>query len=241
MKITIYNTHDDFVKGCAERLLSQMKSRKKAVIGLSTGRTTGDIHRMTARLFRADPFDISGITFFGVDEVVNVPQEYSGACYTMIRTELLDSLGVGDENFVHLPTKSDDFTAACSSFRAELEKRGGIDFIELGLGENGHLAFNQPGASFEGRAGVSGMYPELESRIRRETNTPDDVQLAGVGLGICDIMGAKKIMLAACGANKSAIVPKVINGPVTEEVPGSILQKHPDCEAVLDAEAASRL
>ena len=241
MKTRILEDRTAFNRACAEMVLGQMRAKKDAVIGLSTGRTTGDIHREIARLYKTAPFDISGLTFFEVDEVVNVPLTYSGACYTMIHNELLDSIGVGDSQFVHFPTKSDDFARDCAAVESELASRGGIDFIELGLGENGHLAFNQPGSDFKGKAGLGAMYPELEERIRRETAAPSGLWLGGVGLGIADIMSARKIMLAACGASKASAVEKVLRGPVTEDVPGRIMQYHQDCELILDKDAASKL
>ena len=88
MKTRILENRTAFNRACAEMVLDQMRAKKDAVIGLSTGRTTGDIHREIARLYKTAPFDISGLTFFEVDEVVNVPLTYSGACYTMIHIQL---------------------------------------------------------------------------------------------------------------------------------------------------------
>ena len=96
----------------------------------------------------------SAVTFFGLDEVTNVPRDYAGACYTMLKTEIIDALGIKDENFLMLPTVSDDFGRDCIAFQEEIAKRGGIDLLILGLGENGHLGFNQPQAPFDGEAWV---------------------------------------------------------------------------------------
>ena len=138
-----------------------------------------------------------------------------------------------------LPTRSDDFEADCDHFKAEIEKRGGIDLLILGLGENGHLGFNQPGTPLNSTAWTSKMDERLEERIRRETATPDDVPLGGVTLGIRDIMHARRIILVAKGENKTEIVRQMLCGPVTSDVPASVLQLHPDCEFLLDAKAAA--
>ena len=111
----------------------------------------------------------------------------------------------------------------------------------LGLGENGHLGFNQPGSPLGGEAWVTRMNVELEERIRRETNTPPDVPLGGATLGLKDIMQARRIVLVAKGRNKTEIVHRMLQGPVTPDVPASILQLHPDCEFLLDAEASAGL
>lgn len=239
MKITIERSEASFDLAAAQRIISQIKEKKNCVIGLSTGRTTGNMHRMVVQLHQEHPFDVSRTTFFGVDEVVGVPREYAGACYTMLRTELADGLDISDDRLLMLPTQSDDYIASCRQFKAELQARGGIDLLILGLGENGHLGFNQPGTPFESTAWVSKMTQELESRIRRETGLPEKHPLGGVTLGLADIMQARRIVLVAKGSNKAAIVQKMLQGPVTANVPASILQRHPNCEVLLDEEAAA--
>ena len=159
----------------------------------------------------------------------------------MLRTEMLDAMNVDEEHFLMLPTESDDFPAACQHFTDELEQRGGIDLLILGLGENGHLGFNQPGTPFGSSAWVTDMNIELEERIRRETATPADKWLGGVTLGIRDIMHARHIVLVAKGKNKTDIVRSMLLGPVTTDLPASILQLHPSCEFLFDADASSKL
>nr|WP_280956466.1 glucosamine-6-phosphate deaminase [Bacteroides helcogenes] len=218
-----------------------MLNKPASVIGLSTGRTTGNMHRLVGEIYTAHPFEASGITFFGQDEVTGVSRHYFGACYAMLKTELMDALSVKEENFLMLPTECDDFGRACRLFENEIETRGGIDLLILGLGENGHLGFNQPGCPFDSETRLTGMHPELEVRIRRETNTPPEKHLGGVTLGIKNIMQARRIILVAKGANKTDIVKRMLEGPVTTEVPASILQLHPHCEFLLDSAAAAGL
>lgn len=211
------------------------------MIGLSTGRTTGNLHRLIGEIYSQYPFKVDSATFLGLDEVTNVPREYAGACYTMLKTELMDALGVREENFLMLPTVSDDFEKACKDFQQEIARRGGIDLLILGLGENGHLGFNQPGNPFDTETWVTDMHAELEVRIRKETNTPPEKKLGGITLGIKNIMQTRRIVLVAKGANKTDIVKEMLEGPVTTDVPASILQLHPNCEFLLDGEAAAKL
>ena len=241
MKITIANSEREFDCTAAWRVIGQMLARPASVIGLSTGRTTGNMHRLIAEIHKQYPFPVGKTTFFGLDEVTGVSRYYSGACYTMLKTELIDALGVDDDHFLMLPTQCDDFSRACADFRQEIARHGGIDLLMLGLGENGHLGFNQPGSPLGGEAWVTRMNVELEERIRRETNTPPDVPLGGATLGLKDIMQARRIVLVAKGRNKTEIVHRMLQGPVTSDVPASILQLHPDCEFLLDAEASAGL
>jgi glucosamine-6-phosphate deaminase len=159
----------------------------------------------------------------------------------MLKTQIIDALNIQETNFLMLPTASNDFEDECRLFQETLENRGGIDLQILGLGENGHLGFNQPGTPFESETWISQMDKKLETRIRKETNTPPQVMLGGLTLGIKNIMHARKILLVAKGVNKAEIVEKMLRGPVTTDVPASILQLHPDCEFLLDTDAASRL
>ena len=177
MKIIIAKSEKEFDCIAAWQIIGEILNKPEAVIGLSTGRTTGNLHRMVGEIYSRYPFNTSAVTFFGLDEVVNVPREYAGACYTMLKTEIIDALGIKDENFLMLPTVSDDFEKACRAFQEEIAKRGGIDLLILGLGENGHLGFNQPHSPLGGDAWVTKMNPELEELIRREAHTPPEKEL----------------------------------------------------------------
>lgn len=157
MKITITKNEKEFDCTAAWRIIGQMLNEPESVIGLSTGRTTGNLHRLVGEIYTKYPFKVDTVTFFGLDEVTNVPREYAGACYTMLKTELMDTLGIKEENFLMLPTISGDFEQSCRDFQQEIANRGGIDLLILGLGENGHLGFNQPESPFGGEAWVTRM------------------------------------------------------------------------------------
>ena len=234
--ITIANTEQEFDILAASRVIDQITASAKSVIGLSTGRTTGNMHRIIAERQKKEGFDVSETTFFGIDEITNVPREYYGACYTMLKTELIDDMKVKEENFLVLPVSSDDFDQSCKDFVDELNRRGGIDLLILGLGENGHLGFNQPYSPFEKEAWVTDMNPELTDRVCREVGEGGDYK--GITLGLKMIMKAKKIILVAKGTNKAIAVKCMLKGEVSTEFPASILQMHPNCEFLLDKSAA---
>ena len=239
--ITVTKNEKEFDCTAAWRVIGQILNKPESVIGLSTGRTTGNLHRLIGEIYSQYPFKVDSATFLGLDEVTNVPREYAGACYTMLKTELMDALGVREENFLMLPTVSDDFEKACKDFQQEIARRGGIELLILGQGENGHFGFNLPGNPFDTETWVTDMHAELEVRIRKETNTPPEKKLGGITLGIKNIMQTRRIVLVAKGANKTDIVKEMLEGPVTTDVPASILQLHPNCEFLLDGEAAAKL
>jgi glucosamine-6-phosphate deaminase len=241
MKITITKNEREFDVAAAWRIIGQMLEKPDAVIGLSTGQTTINMHAIVSEIHAKYPFDVSRITLFNVDELTNLPREYSGSCYTMILNQIAGPLGIPEENFIMPPTISNDFESEAKLFEKRLTARGGADLQILGLGANGHIGINQPGTPFESETWVSPMDPDFEARVRRETKVPDDVVLGGLTRGIKNIMHTRKLILVVKGAHKAEMVKKAISGPVTTDIPASVVQLHPNCEILLDADAASKL
>ena len=241
MKITIAKNELEFDTIAAWRIITEMLIRPKAVIGLSTGQTTINMHRIVGEIYQQHPFDISDITLFGVDEIINVPRNLSSTCYTLLKTQIIDALGMRESQFLMPPTLSNDFERECKQFETELKARGGVDLQILGLGNNGHLGLNQPGAPFESTTWISFIDKETEARIRNELNTSPEQELGGFTLGIKNIMHSRKIILAAKGSSKAEIVREMLFGPITTSVPASVLQLHPNCEFLLDVDATHYL
>lgn len=241
MKITIAKNEREFDVTAAWRIITQMLEKPNSVIGLSTGQTTINMHAIVSEIYAKYPFDVSGITLFNVDELTNLPREYSGSCYTMILNQIAGPLGIPEENFIMPPTLSDDFESEAKLFEQKLAARGGADLQMLGLGANGHIGINQPGTPFESETWVSPMDPDFEARVRRETKVPDDHILGGLTRGIKNIMHTRKLILIVKGAHKAEMVKKSVLGPVTTDIPASVVQLHPNCEILLDADAASKL
>jgi glucosamine-6-phosphate deaminase len=241
MILNIARSEREFDEVAAWRIIGQMLSKPDSVIGLSTGQTTGNMHAIVSEIYKLYPFETSNVTIYNVDELTNLPREYSGSCYTMIKTQLCDHINIPEQNFIMPPTLSDDFEAECVKFEDELVRRGGMDLQMLGIGWNGHIGINQPGTPFESRTWVSPMDPIFEERVRRETGVGPDHKLGGLTLGIKTIMQTRKIVLIAKGKNKAEIIKKAVYGPVTIDIPASVLQLHPNCEVLLDPEAASLL
>lgn len=241
MKITITKDEHEFDVTAAWRIIAQMLEKPNAVIGLSTGQTTINMHAVVSEIYKQYPFDVSNITLFNVDELTNLPREYAGSCYTMILNQLAAPLGIPDKNFIMPPTMSDDFEREARLFEERLAERGGADLQMLGIGTNGHIGINQPGTPFESETWVSPMDPDFEARVRRETQVPPETVLGGLTRGIKNIMYTRKLILIAKGAHKADIIEQAILGPVTTDIPASIVQMHPNCEILLDAAAGAKL
>lgn len=232
-------------RGCdraaADIILGQMRSKANSVIALSTGRTTAGIHALVSEDFKASALDSSRMTFIGIDEVTGIEDTNPWACKAKLKREIIDNLNLPESGFMILPTEVGNISKLSREFLSELDSRGGIDLMILGLGENGHIGFNQPGTPFDSSIHLSTMDSDLERRIKEDCGFGNSVKLGGITLGIKDIMAAKKIVLVVKGALKSDIVEKAVKGPVTEQVPASILQTHPDCIVLGDEDALSNI
>jgi glucosamine-6-phosphate deaminase len=241
MKITITKNEHEFDVTAAWRIIAQMLEKRNSVIGLSTGQTTIGMHRIVSEIYAKYPFDVSAITLFNVDELTNLSREYAGSCYTMILNQIAGPLGIPGENFIMPPTLSDDFDAEALLFEKRLAERGGADLQMLGIGSNGHIGINQPGTPFESETWVSPMDPDFEARVRRETQVPPETELGGLTRGVKNIMHTRKLILIAKGAHKADIVAQAILGPVSTDIPASVVQLHPNCEILLDADAGAKI
>ena len=210
MHITITKNEQEFDTTAAWRIIGQLLQKPNAVIGLSTGQTTIGMHRIVSEIFAKYPFDVSRVTLFNVDELTNLPREYSGSCYTMILNQIAGPLGLRDDQFIMPPTMSADFEAESRLFEQRLAERGGADLQMLGIGLNGHIGINQPGTPFESETWVSPMDPDFEARVRRETQVPASTVLGGLTRGIKNIMQTRKIVLIAKGSHKAEIIEQAI-------------------------------
>ncbi len=239
MKITVMKDEHAFDVASAWRIIGQILEKPNAVIGLSTGKTTGNMHAIVSEIYKQYPFDTSKVTLFNVDELTNLDRSYPGSCYTMIYEQLAKNLNIPEENFIMPPTLSDDFDRECRIFERRLAERGGADLQMLGIGWNGHIGINQPGTPFEKQTWVSPMDPIFEEKVRRETGVAADYPLGGLTRGIVNIMHTRKLILIAKGDSKKEIIERALFGPVTTDIPASVVQLHPNCEVLLDEAAAA--
>lgn len=241
MKILITESPEDFYRKSAAYIAEIIKMKPTAKIGLSTGRTTKGVHAALVRMWEEEPFDCSKLKVFGIDEITNMSRECRASCYYILLHEVIEPLGIPIENFMMPDPMVPKLKEECRRFEQAVAADGGPDFIFLGLGENGHLGFNQPGTPFGQTAWLSWMDASLNERLRRENGIPETVEMGGLTLGIRNLMQCPRLVMAANGKNKTGIAEKMVNGPVTEELPASILQLHPNCEVILDPEAAAGL
>ncbi|MCE5235111.1 MAG: 6-phosphogluconolactonase [Clostridiaceae bacterium] len=242
MKIHVFDTVPDFNRAVAWRIIGQILQKPDSVIGLAAGSTTEGIHAAVADIWLAHPFDLSRVTFYGLDEIIGAPAGFDFSCLGSIRRHLrADELKLGEERFIFPPVRSDDYERECVDFVRRIAAAGGSDLQILGIGPDGHLAMNLPGIPPDSTTRLVELSPQLQADIRQKGDWPAEAPMLGITLGLRDIINMPCLLLAAKGGAKAKIIHSALVGPVTSDVPASILQLHPFVEVYLDAEAAALL
>lgn len=218
--------------------IKQIVANPNSVIGFATGNTTIGLHQAIADTIRNENICIKEMTAFSLDEYVGLSLENPASCFGRMNDQLYSRIGLAPSqiNFINGCTK--DPSAECERFEARIKNSGGIDLQFVGIGLNGHIGFNEPHTRFESTTHVINI--DEQSRVSRilEFGSLDKVPTQGITMGIKTIMMCRKIVLLAKGKHKANIVKRALFGPITTEVPASILQLHPNLTVILDLEAA---
>lgn len=239
MKIHIC-TREQAAQRAAERYVQLLKNKPDAVLGFATGSTPLQLYAELVRRYQAGDVSFQNATTFNLDEYVGLNGENPQSYRYFMNTHLFSKIDIPLEN-THVPDGVGCTDASVTAYDDRINAAGGIDLQLLGVGRNGHIGFNEPGTPFGSITHIVNL-----SRSTREANarffaTVDDVPKQAVSMGIKTVMNARSILFFAQGEQKAQIVRDALCGPVTEDVPASVLQLHPDVELYLDFEAAKLL
>lgn len=242
MNIVIVKDYEEMSARAAEHVAEFIRGRSPVTIGLPTGNTPTGMYRRLVEEHRAGKLDFSGVTTFNLDEYRGLAPDHPASFARYIKTNFLDHINIPPGR-AHWPSGTGDEAEACREYEAALAAAGGLDLVILGIGVNGHIAFNEPGTSFASRTHVVPLTEETR-RIAAEGKNfarPEDVPEAGITMGVATIMSAKRVLLLASGASKARALAAAVAGPVTEDVPASVLQRHDDVTIIADEAAAAGL
>ena len=240
MNIVITNK-ENFDTLAAQHILRTVLQKPDATICFATGDTTKPIFEALVHMKNQLGVDFSRIHALNLDEYVGVaPSDPAGCCWRICQS-LYAPLGLRKDQF-YVPTADDgDGEGACQRFRTVLKALGGIDLLLLNVGQNGHIAFNEPGTAFGLGVHLAPITDSTKNAKKELFGGIDKVPDAGVSMGVTDVMQARQILFVARGAHKAQIVHDALYGPITEAVPASVLQLHPNTVALLDEDAAAKL
>ena len=239
MNIIRAKDYQDMSRKAANIISAQIIMKPDCVLGLATGSTPVGTYRQLIEWYEKGDLDFSRVSTVNLDEYRGLTHTDPQSYYYFMQENLFDHVNI-DKAATHVPDVTNpDAADACAKHEQIIKSLGGIDLQLLGLGNNGHIGFNEPGAAFEKETHLVDL---AESTIRANARffaSIDEVPKQAYTMGIRTIMQAKKILVVVSGEGKADIVSRAFFGPVTPEVPASILQMHPDVTVVCDEAALS--
>lgn len=239
MKIYQAKNYQEMSRKAANIISAQIIMKPDAVLGLATGSTPIGTYQQLIDWYKKGDLDFSEIRSVNLDEYKGLPADNDQSYAYFMRTNLFDSVNIKKEN-TYIPNGlEDDIAKECARYNSIIHTLGGIDLQLLGLGGNGHIGFNEPGAAYEKETHCVKLTENTIKANSRFFEKLEDVPRYAYTTGIKNIMQAKSILLIASGENKADALYRSLFGPITPAVPASILQLHNNVTVVADEAALS--
>ncbi len=241
MKIYKAKDYKDMSRKAANIISAQVIMKPNCVLGLATGSTPIGTYDQLVEWYKKGDLDFSEVTTVNLDEYKGLPRTNDQSyCYFM-HQHLFDRVNISPDQ-TNVPNGMElDAERECGRYEELIHSLGGVDLQLLGLGHNGHIGFNEPGAAFEKETHCVDLTESTIAANKRFFASADDVPKQAYTMGIKTIMQARKILVVVNGEDKADIVARAFFGPVTPEVPASILQMHNDVTLVGDEAALSKI
>ena len=237
MKIVKTKNYEEMSKKAANLFLSQLVLKPNSVLGLATGSSVLGLYENLVAFYKGGDIDFSEAKTVNLDEYIGLDGKNDQSYRYYMESNLFGHVNICTEN-ANLPDGlAKDMAEECRRYDRLIESFGGVDIQLLGLGHNGHIGFNEPGESFIKETHVVALNESTIKANARFFKNIEDVPGHAVTMGILGIMRAKKIVLCVSGGKKAEILSKVLYGDITPQVPGSVLQLHPDLVVIADEEA----
>ncbi len=238
MNIIKVKNYKELSMKAAGIVAAQISRKKNTVLGLPTGQTPLGMYQELIKRFRKGEIDFSQVITFNLDEYYGLspehPQSYN---YYMWQT-FFNNINIKKENVFIPDGVTKDVQKECRYYESLIEKKGGIDLQFLGIGDNGHIGFNEPATALDNKTHLVNLSQATIEANSRFFNDIEEVPRKALTMGMGTIMKAKQIILLASGMKKAPAIAKTINGKVNTEVPASLLQLHRDVTIIVDKDAA---
>ncbi len=241
MRIIKAKDYDDLSRKAANIISAQVLLKPDCVLGLATGSTPIGTYKQLIEWYEKGDLDFSAAKSVNLDEYRGLTKDNDQSYYYFMYNNLFKHININMEN-TNVPDGTEpDSEKECSRYENVIEAYGGVDLQLLGLGHNGHIGFNEPDKDFPRTTHCVDLTQSTIEANKRFFASVDDVPKQAYTMGIGTIMKARKILLVVSGADKAQILHNVLCGPVTPEVPASILQLHSDVIVVADEAAMAKL
>lgn len=241
MRLIIVKNYDEMSKVGAEEMAAVVKANPKAILGLATGGTPEGMYKELIKMNKDGEIDFKDITSVNLDEYVGLSGEHPQSYRYFMNTHLLDHINI-DKKRTFVPNGlAEDVNEEGRKYDAMIDELGGIDIQLLGVGTNGHIAFNEPDGNLVAGTHLTGLTQSTIDSNARYFESADEVPKTAVTMGLGQIMKSKKIILLASGENKAEAMKELFSGKISTSCPVTMLQMHNDVTVVLDEEAAKLL
>lgn len=241
----VFDDHELASRHVAGLIAASIHRNPGGALGLATGSTPLLVYENLCRRHQSEELSFAGVSTFNLDEYAGLPEGHAQSYVAYMRENLFKHVDI-DESLTHFPQAyriSEGISASelAEQYERKLVQSGGIEFQLLGIGTNGHIGFNEPGATVDSVTRLVDLAPSTIAANSRFFDSPDEVPKQALTMGIGTILRANKIVLMASGATKAEAVASAIQGPVSSDNPASFLQNHSDVLFILDREAASAI
>ncbi|MCL2747294.1 MAG: glucosamine-6-phosphate deaminase [Oscillospiraceae bacterium] len=241
MKRIVCKNYEEMSRAGALIMAEQIWSKPDCVLGFSTGSTPVGLYGNLAAMHEDGALDFSRVTTFNLDEYYPMPKANAQSYYTFMHETLFSRLNV-DPARVHLPDGgAADAGAACDDYERALAAAGGVDLQLLGIGHNGHIAFNEPADEMPVRTALVSLTEETIEANARFFSNSDEVPRHALSMGMGSILSARRLLMIISGKDKAPAVSRLFSGIITTQFPASLIALHPDVLVLLDEGAAEGL
>ncbi len=243
MEIVVCKTKEEASRKAAEMITAAVAKNPKTVLGLATGSTPVLMYNEMAKAVKAKKVSYKQVKSWNLDEYVGLAGTHDQSYRYFMNKNLFEKIDIKIANTHVLNGLAKNFAKECASYEAGIKKAGGIDIQVLGIGSDGHIAFNEPGTSLTSRTSVVYLTPSTIKDNARLffKGKEDEVPTRALSMGVGTICEARKIILLAFGKGKADAVKGMVEGGITQFCTASALQMHPDAWVFCDEEAASKL
>lgn len=241
MRVIILPDSDSVSRRGAEVIANLVRKQPACVLGLATGGTPQGAYAELIRLHREDGLDFSRVQTFNLDEYVGLAPSHPQSYRHFMQTNLFDHINVEPECTQVPDGLAGDYEEFCELYEKMILDAGGIDMQLLGIGSDGHIAFNEPGSSLGSRTRLKTLAPETIHDNARFFGSIDEVPRLAVTMGVGTILDSRRCLLLAYGESKADAIAAAVEGPVTAQITASALQLHRDVTVIVDEAAAAKL
>ena len=242
MEVIIKQSYEEMSQEAAEIIRSALIRKPNLVLGLASGETPIGLYDALIRMHKADGLDFSQVVTFNLDEYVGLPTSHPQSYSFFMEQRLFSKLNIPASNRHLPPNTAENHEALCEQYEQQIRDAEGIDIQVLGIGRDGHIAFNEPSSSLGSRTRIKSLQPStIATNARHFGGVLDAVPKMAITMGVGTIMEARRCILLAGGDAKADAVARCVEGPITAEAPASALQMHPRVTILIDEAAASKL